>query len=68
MKYREPIVDPGMTSLRLTGLSADTYYRIHLSALTAQGIGEPIFLDMSTVKAESRLIINVMLKPIYYIF
>ena len=54
LKYREPLTDPAITSLRLTGLSPDTYYRIHLSALTTQGIGEPIFLDMSTLKAESK--------------
>ena len=55
MQYREPMMDPNINSMRLTGLSPVMYYRVYLSALTAQGIGEPIFLDMKTTDTGRKL-------------
>ena len=54
LQYRTPIHDPDASKVRLTGLSPDTYYRVYLSAATAQGGGEHIFLDMKTTPSERK--------------
>ena len=46
--------DPNADGVRLTGLLPETYYRVYLSAATAQGGGEHIFLDMKTTPAERK--------------
>ena len=48
LQYREDIDDPEVLDAKLTGLLPETNYRVHLAASTAQGQGEPIFLDAVT--------------------
>ena len=59
LQYRTPIHDPEANKVRLTGLSPDMYYRVYLSAATAQGSGEQIFLDMKTTPSEREFTIFI---------
>ncbi len=48
LQYREIIDDPEVLNAKLTGLLPSTNYRVYLAAATAEGKGEPIFLDSVT--------------------
>ena len=61
LQYRETNVAASETTARLTALKPDMHYRVFLSASSAAGKGEPIFLDAQTAHAGRKYTLGILL-------